>query len=235
MASADRSRRSPWSSSTAGGSPSRGPATRSRSPRRPVFDRLWNEFPTPSSPPRGATSASPTARWATPRSATSTSAPAPSSSRTWPGSTTRSPTAASSKTRPFAPPATVPAEPARQAPPARPRLRRRRPLGLGAHRGRDRARHPGGCPRRRLPRLHRRPRHPAARRRRLCRGARALALPAPAGSERSPAATTRWTATRAGSGPSSPTTRSSTARAARPGTPVRRSPPPTSATRPTSS
>ena len=43
---------------------------------------------TPSSPPRAATSACPTGRWATPRSATSTSAPARSSSRTWPGSTT---------------------------------------------------------------------------------------------------------------------------------------------------
>ena len=49
------------------------------------------------------------ARWATPRSATSTSAPARSSSRTWPGSTTRSPTAASSRTRRCSPPASGPA------------------------------------------------------------------------------------------------------------------------------
>ena len=63
---------------------------------------------TPSSPPRAATSACPTARWATPRSVTSTSAPARSSSRTWPGSTTRSPTAASSRTRRCWPPASAP-------------------------------------------------------------------------------------------------------------------------------
>ena len=58
-----------------------------------------------------------------------------------------------------------PQQPARAPAPARARLRRRRPLRLGAHRGGDRARRPGGRPRRRLPRLHRRPRHPAARRR----------------------------------------------------------------------
>ena len=89
-----------------------------------------------------------------------------------------------------------PPEPARQAPPARPRLRRRRPLGLGAHRGGDRARHPGGRPRRRLPRLHRRPRHPAARRRRATSTSSSAGSTARAGSEPSPAATTRWTATR---------------------------------------
>ena len=55
----------------------------------PVFDApLGRATRTPSSPPRAATSACPTARWATPRSATSTSAPGRSSSRTWPGSTT---------------------------------------------------------------------------------------------------------------------------------------------------
>ena len=64
---------------------------------------------TPSSPPRAATSACPKGRWATPRSATSTSAPARSSSRTWPGSTTRSPTAASSRTRRCSRPASAPA------------------------------------------------------------------------------------------------------------------------------
>ncbi len=68
----------------------------------------------------------------------------------------------------------------------------------------------GGRPRRRRPRLHRRPRHAAARRPRLPRRARALAARRPAGSAPSAAATTRWTATPAGSGSSSPTTRSST-------------------------
>ena len=63
--------------------------------------------------PPAATSGCPTARWATPRSATSTSAPARSSSRTWRGSTTRSPTAASSRTRRCAPPAAPRASPAR--------------------------------------------------------------------------------------------------------------------------
>ena len=101
--------RSRWSSSTAGGSPSRGPATRSRSPRRRPSIASGTATRTPSSRPRAATSACPTARWATPRSATSTSAPGRSSSRTWPGSTTRSPTAASSRTRRCWPPATAPA------------------------------------------------------------------------------------------------------------------------------
>ena len=70
-----------------------------------------------------------------------------------------------------------PPQPARPPAPARPRLRRRRPLRLGAHRGDDRARLPGGRPRRRLPRLHRRPRHAAPRRPRVPRRARALAAP----------------------------------------------------------
>ncbi len=106
-----------------------------------------------------------------------------------------------------------PSQPARAPAPARPRLRRRRPLRLGAHRGDDRAGLPGGRPRRRLPRLHRRPRHAAARRPRLRRRAGALAAPGRPRRPPSAAATTRWTATRAGSGPSSPTTRSSTPRA----------------------
>ena len=105
-----------------------------------------------------------------------------------------------------------PRQPARAPAPARPGLRRRRPLRLGAHRGDDRAGLPGGRARRRLPRLHRRPRHAA-------RTAAAATSPSwsagcarRAASARSAAATTRWTATRAGSGPSSPTTRSSTPR-----------------------
>ena len=50
-----------------------------------------------------------TGRWATPRWAISTSGPERSSGRTWPGSTTRSPTAASSRTRRCGPPASGPA------------------------------------------------------------------------------------------------------------------------------
>ena len=106
-----------------------------------------------------------------------------------------------------------PPQPARPPAPARPGLRRRRPLRLGAHRGGDRAGLPGGRARRRLPRLHRRPRHAA-------RTAAAATSPSwsagcarRAASAPSAAATTRWTATPAGSGPSSPTTRSSTPRA----------------------
>ena len=68
-----------------------------------------------------------------------------------------------------------PHQPARPPAPARARLRRRRPLRLGAHRGDDRARLAGGRPRRRLPRLHRRPRHAPARRQGLPRGTGALA------------------------------------------------------------
>ena len=128
-----------------------------------------------------------------------------------------------------------PQQPARAPAPARPRLRRRRPLRLGAHRGDDRARLAGGRPRRRLPRLHRRPRHAAARRQGLPATSSSAGCARPAASPRSAAATTRWTATRAGSGSSSPTTRSSTPRACARPAPRRRSPPPTSARRPTSS
>ena len=71
----------------------------------PVFDELWEATRTRRSRPRAATSACRPGRWATPRSATSTSAPARSSSRTWPTSTTRSPTAPSSTTRRCATPA----------------------------------------------------------------------------------------------------------------------------------
>ena len=106
-------------------------------------------------------------------------------------------------------------KPAGAAAPARPGLRRRRPLRLGAPRGDRRAGLPGGRARRRLPRLHRRPRHG-------CRTAAASTSPswsagcAPrAASPPSAAATTRWTATPAGSGSSSPTTRSSTPRGRR--------------------
>ena len=70
---------------------------------------------------------------------------------------------------------------------------------------------------------------------RLRRRARALAAPRRAASGPSAAATTRWTATGAGSGPSSPTTRSSTRRGSAPTAPPKRSPPPTSGARPTSS
>ncbi len=70
-----------------------------------------------------------------------------------------------------------PQQPPRPPAPARARLRRRRPLRLGAHRGLHRAGLPGGRARRRLPRLHRRPRHAAPRRPRLPGRAGALAAP----------------------------------------------------------
>ena len=88
------------SSSTAGASPSPARATRSRWRGHADLRRaLGASTRTRSSPPPATTSACRTGRWATPRSATSTSAPASSSSRTWRGSTTPSPTAASSRTR----------------------------------------------------------------------------------------------------------------------------------------
>ena len=100
--------------------------------------------------------------------------------------------------------------PPRAPAPDRPGLRRRRPLRLGAHRGVDRARRA----RRASPTWSSTPSPTAATRcrprRRLRRGGRALAAPGRAGSARSAAATRRWTATGAGTGPSAPTTRSST-------------------------
>ena len=74
---------------------------------------------------------------------------------------------------------------------------------------------PGGRARRRLPRLHRRPRHAAPRRPRATSPSSSAGCATPAGSPPSAAATTRWIATPAGSGPSSPTTRSSTPRGQR--------------------
>ena len=52
-------------------------------------------------------------------------------------------------------------QPARAPAPDGPRLRRRRALGLGAHRGLHRARRPGGRAGPRRARVHRRPRHAA--------------------------------------------------------------------------
>ena len=93
----------------------------------------------------------------------------------------------------------------------------------------DRARLPGGRPRRRLPRLHRRPRHAARTAAAATSPSSSAGCARPAASPPSAAATTRWTATPAGSGPSSPTTRSSTPGPARRRAPRRRSRPPTSA------
>ena len=70
-----RSRRCAWSSSTAGGSPSPGPATPSRWPRRRSSTSSGSATRTRRCRPAAATSACPTARWATRRSATSTSVP----------------------------------------------------------------------------------------------------------------------------------------------------------------
>ena len=97
-------------------------------------------------------------------------------------------------------------------PPARDRagLRRRRPLGLGAHRGGDRAGRRRGRHRPRPARAHRRPRHPAAPRAPATSRRSSAGCGRPAGSARSAAATGEWTATAAGTGPSAPTTRSST-------------------------
>ena len=135
------------------------------------------------------------ARWATPRSATSTSAPGRSSSRTWRGSTTRSPTAASSTTRRCSPPATAPGaaraaactcsawSPTAACTPAGSTSRRR-----------------SSSPRRRAsPTSSSTPSPTAATRCRTAAavpgGARALAAPGGPRSARSAAATTRWTAT----------------------------------------
>ena len=48
----------------------------------PVFDELWSQYPYTQLTAGGAPSGCPRARWATPRWVTSTSAPAPWSSRT---------------------------------------------------------------------------------------------------------------------------------------------------------
>ena len=106
-----------------------------------------------------------------------------------------------------------PQQPSRPPAPARAGLRRRRPLRLGAHRGCIELAAAGGRAGRRLPRLHRRPRHAPARRPRDTWPSSSAGCARPAGSAPSAAATTRWTATPAGSGSSSPTTRSSTPRA----------------------
>ena len=124
------------------------------------------------------------------------------------------------------------------AAPARPGLRRRRALGLGAPARLHRARRARGGRGPGAARLHRRARHPAGLRRRLRgRGGGLAAASTAAGWRPSAGATTRWTATAAGSAPSSPSTRSCTAQAehraaTRRGGGARR---PTSAARPTSS
>ena len=97
-----------WSSSTAGASPPRARATRSRRPTLRPSTSSGAAIRTPSSRRLAATSACRRGRWATPRLATSTSAPARSSSRTSPASTTPSPTAASSPTMCCAMPAGPP-------------------------------------------------------------------------------------------------------------------------------
>ena len=87
---------------------------------------------------------------------------------------------------------------------ARPRLARRRPLAHRARAGAAAVRAREDLD----PRVHRRPRRLAD-----LGGARPGASCRSTGSRRSSAATTRWTATSAGSGRSAPTTRSSTASA----------------------
>ena len=128
-----------------------------------------------------------------------------------------------------------PPRPARPPAPARPGLRRRRPLRLGAHRGDDRARLAGGRPRRRLPRLHRRPRHASARRPRLPGRARALAAPGRSGRNgRRPLL--RDGPRHSLGADQARLRRDRPRRAARARPPrTKRSPPPTSARRPTSS
>ena len=64
------------SSSTAGGSRSPGPGNAVELADTPVFDELWERHPHTTLTPAGPPSGCPRARWATPRSATSTSAPA---------------------------------------------------------------------------------------------------------------------------------------------------------------
>ena len=86
-------------SSTGGGTARLGPGTRSRRLRRRSSTHCASGFPRPSSRPPGTRSASRRGRWATPKSATSTSERERWSSRIWCESTRRSPTAASSGTR----------------------------------------------------------------------------------------------------------------------------------------
>src|SRR5260221_186795 len=167
-----------------------------------------------------------TGRTATPEQ----SQPARASSRAWPGSATRTPTAASSKTRRCWRPAIGPAaaragvctcwvsSPTGAFPPAGSTSRRR-----------------SSWPRRRASQMSSSTPSPTA-------GTRcpmthvAISASWSAGcvrravSPRSAAAITRWTATRAGSGPSSPTTQSFTAVACTPPAQRKRSRPPTSAT-----
>ena len=208
--------RSPWSSSTAGASPSPGPATRSRSPTTPVFDRLWSEFPHTQLSAQGRDVGLPDGQMGNSEVGHLNLG----AGRVVKQDLTRIDDAIADgellRERGAARRLQACAQqPARPASPSRARLRRRRPLGLGAHR----------CALIELATQRRRPRRrrstpsldgrdtPPARRRGVRRRARALALPGGPGRRPSPAATTRWIATRAGSGPSSPTTRSSTPRA----------------------
>ena len=163
-----------------------GPGTRSSSPRRRCSTRLQAAYPhTPLDAP-AARSACPTARWATPRSAT----------RTWaPGGVVRQDLVRIDDDLEsgafFANPRArrrLPARPRVGPAPARARLRRRRaqprpPPARPARAGRARA----GRARARA-RVHRRPRHLAA-------PAAPATSRASRASRRSAAATTRWTAT----------------------------------------
>ena len=127
--------------------------------------------------------------------------------------------------------------PRQPAAPHGPGLRRRRAQRHGPPRGLPRAGRTREGPRRRGARLPRRPRHAAAERQGLPRhdpGGHGPARRRPL-RRRSAAATTRWTATRAGTASSWPTTLWSTARGSSPPTPRRRSTPPTRAARTTSS
>ena len=205
-------RRSRWSSSTAGGSPSPGPGNAISLAETPVFDALWSGYPHTQLSASGRDVGLPDGQMGNSEvghlnlgaGAIVKQDLTRIDDAIADGSFFENEVLLAACERGALEPARAPA-------PDRPRLRRRRPLRLGAHRGAasssprsegvpDLVVHAFTDGRDTLP-------HGG---RRLPRGARALAAPAPAGSARSAAATTRWTATTAGSGPSSPTTRSST-------------------------
>ena len=208
--------RAPSSSSSSTGSAS-GP-TRPWTPSPPRRCRAGARLLAALAPLRPARhprtpSACPRARWATPRSATSTSAPAARSSRTCPGSTPPSPTAVLRRARPSSPPASGRRTTGR--------LHLVGLIGPGGVHAHDRhlvalvelaARL--GVPRVRVHALLDGRDTPPRSALGFVRGPRGAAWRPSTrtrGSPRSAAATTPWTATSAGSAPSAATTPSSTA------------------------
>ena len=171
--------------------------------------RLARDYPSPSCRPPGSPSGCPTGRWATRRWATPTSAPGGSSTRTWSASTAPSRTASSSQN----PVLLAAIGPGQGATARRSTCSASSPTAASTPSMDHLLRAARAAPRRagvdaRLrPRLPRRARHAAAERARATCGSSeqpAQEIGAAARSPPSSAATTRWTATSAGTGWSRP-------------------------------